>query len=138
MQMATTFTPQSILPHAQAAEQPYRYPPLREFVEPDWTRIPGYAHVTSQEWESARWQRQHTIKNLDQLRKALGPLLPDDLARSIERDGRERATMSMLLPPQMLNTMDVSNLWDDPIRRYMIPAYRDRHPVWPSHPMASR
>jgi lysine 2,3-aminomutase len=78
------------------------------------------------------------VKNLDQLRKALGHLLPDDLARSIERDQRERATMSMLVPPQMINTMDVSNLWDDPIRHYMIPAYRDRHPVWPSHPMATR
>jgi lysine 2,3-aminomutase len=46
--------------------------------------------------------------------------------------------MSMLVPPQMINTMDVSDLWGDPIRHYMIPAYRDRHPVWPSHPMATR
>ena len=128
----------AVVRRAQAGEQPYRYPPTREFVEPDWRRIPGYAGVTAAEWESARWQRQHSVKNLDQLRKALGDLLPDDLARSIERDQRERATMSMLVPPQMLNTMDTTDLWGDPIRRYMIPAYRDRHPVWPSHPMAER
>ena len=132
-------SPETALPlRAHASEQPYHYPPQRDFVEPDWRRIPGYRDVSAEEWASARWQRQHTVKNLDQLRKTLGDLLPEDLAKSIERDGRERATMSMLVPPQMINTMDVSNLWDDPIRHYMIPAYRDRHPVWPSHPMAQR
>jgi lysine 2,3-aminomutase len=128
----------ALIRRAHASEQPYRYPPQRVFEEPDWRRIPGYADVTEREWRSARWQRQHTVKNLDGLRATLGPLLPEDLARSIDRDQRERATMSMLVPPQMINTMDVSDLWGDPIRHYMIPAYRDRHPVWPSHPMAQR
>ena len=136
--MATTSPETALHLRAHASEQPYHYPPKRDFVEPDWRRIPGYADVSDADWRSARWQRQHTVKNLDQLRKTLGPLLPEDLAKSIERDQRERATMSMLVPPQMINTMDVSNLWDDPIRHYMIPAYRDRHPVWPSHPMAQR
>jgi lysine 2,3-aminomutase len=26
----------------------------------------------------------------------------------------------------------------DPIRRYMLPVFSDRHPIWPSHPQASR
>jgi hypothetical protein len=26
---------------AHAAEQPFEYPLRREFVEPDWTRLPG-------------------------------------------------------------------------------------------------
>ena len=136
--MATTSPETALHLRAHASEQPYHYPPKRDFVEPDWRRIPGYADVSETDWRSARWQRQHTVKNLDQLRKTLGQLLPEDLAKSIERDQRERATMSMLVPPQMINTMDVANLWDDPIRHYMIPAYRDRHPVWPSHPMAQR
>ncbi|HEY7875267.1 MAG TPA: lysine 2,3-aminomutase, partial [Actinomycetota bacterium] len=119
-------------------DQPYRYPPRREFVEPDWRRLPGYRDVTEEEWLSARWQRLHSVKNLDELRRAFGPLLPDDLAESIARDQRERATMSMLVPPQMLNTMDETDLWGDPIRRYMVPAFADRDPEWPSHPMASR
>jgi lysine 2,3-aminomutase len=29
-------------PKAQAAPQPFAYPIRREFVEPDWTRLPGY------------------------------------------------------------------------------------------------
>ena len=71
---------------AQAAEQPYVYPPSREWAEPDWTRIPGYRDVTREQWESARWQRQHSVKNLGQLKAALGDLLPADLEESIARD----------------------------------------------------
>jgi lysine 2,3-aminomutase len=46
--------------------------------------------------------------------------------------------MSMLLPPQMLNTMDERDLWNDPVRRYMLPAFDDRDAEWPSHPLSTR
>ena len=123
---------------AHASEQPFRYPLEREFVEPDWTRLPGYREVSVQEWESAQWQRAHSVKNLRELKEALGPFLTDDLAADIQRDMLERATMSMLVPPQMLNTMDEDDLRADPVRRYMAPAFSERDPVWPSHPYASR
>ncbi|SEM10753.1 L-lysine 2,3-aminomutase [Stigmatella aurantiaca] len=123
---------------AGPAQQPISYPTRREFLEPDWRRIPAYKDVTSEEWESALWQRKHTIKNLRELKAALGPLLPEDLAASIERDQQERATMSVLLPPQMLNTMNLEDLWGDPVRRYMLPAFADRRTDWPNHPRASR
>jgi lysine 2,3-aminomutase len=120
------------------APQPISYPTRREFLEPDWRRIPAYKDVSAAEWESAVWQRKHTIKNLRELKAALGPLLPEDLAASIERDQKERATMSLLLPPQMLNTMNLEDLWQDPVRRYMLPAFDDRRTDWPNHPKASR
>ena len=120
------------------AAQPYSYRTEVESREPDWRRLPGYREVSVEQWESARWQRQHSVKNLTELRRAFGDLLPEDLVASIERDQRERATMSMLIPPQMLNTMDEHDLWSDPIRRYMIPAFADRDPEWPSHPYAQR
>jgi lysine 2,3-aminomutase len=123
---------------AHASPQPYPYPPERDWVEPDWRRIPAYRDVTQAHWRSAKWQRQHSVKNLDELRKALGDKLPGDLADSVRRDQAERATMSMLVPPQMINTMDLTDLWADPIRRYMIPAFADRDPEWPSHPRAQR
>jgi lysine 2,3-aminomutase len=118
--------------------QPFKYPLSRQFVEPDWTRLPGFKGVSRQEWESAVWQRKHTVKNLRELKAVLGDLLPDSLAESIDRDQRERATMSLLITPHMLNTMNTDDLWSDPLRRYMLPAFADRHPVWPSHPKASR
>jgi lysine 2,3-aminomutase len=120
------------------AAQPFKYPLEQPFVEPDWRRLPGYRDVTAEEWESALWQRKHTVKNLKELKAALGSLLPDALAVGIERDQRERATMSILLPPQMINTMDETDLWSDPVRRYMLPAIEDRRTDWPSHPRASR
>ncbi|MGH2573832.1 MAG: KamA family radical SAM protein [Actinomycetota bacterium] len=125
-------------PRAHASEQPFRYPLDREFVEPDWTRFPGYRGVTSAQWESAQWQRAHTVKNLKELKGAVGGYLTDRLASDIERDMFERATMSMLIPPQMINTMGEEDLYADPVRRYMAPAFSEREPEWPSHPRATR
>ena len=120
------------------AGQPIPYPIKREYVEPDWTRIPGYQGVSAADWENATWQRKHTVKNLREFKDVLGPHLPDDLALSIGQDMEQRATMSMLIPPQMINTMNMADLWRDPVRRYMAPAFADRRTDWANHPKASR
>jgi lysine 2,3-aminomutase len=138
-EIATALTGQlRALESTSAGDQPYAYPPERPFVEPEWRRLPGYKDVTDAEWTNAKWQRLNTVKNLGELQKVFGDLLPADLAESITRDQVERATMSMLIPPQMLNTMDETDLWGDPIRHYMIPAFADRHAEWPSHPHSQR
>lgn len=118
--------------------QPFSYPLKRQFVEPDWNRIPGYAGVSTADWESALWQRRHTVKNLKELKAALGDLLPETLLAALDKDQKERATMSILITPHMINTMNMDDLWGDPLRRYMLPAFDDRDPNWPNHPMASR
>ncbi len=124
-------------------EQPYRYTPV-ELVEPEWTRFPGWKQVTSAEWQSVQWQRAHCVKNLRQLRAVLGELVEDRFYADLERDQAERATMSMLVPPQMVNTMvphavpATEDLYADPIRRYMLPVFSDRRTDWPSHPHATR
>jgi lysine 2,3-aminomutase len=123
---------------AHTGDQPFTYPLQRPYEEPDWTRFPGYADVTKEQWESAQWQRAHTVKNLKEFKVALGDHLSDELYADIERDQQERATMSMLIPPQMINTMVESDLYGDPVRRYMAPAYSERQPDWPSHPLSSR
>jgi lysine 2,3-aminomutase len=73
-----------------------------------------------------------------ELKAALGEFLTDELARDLERDQAERATMSILITPHMINTMDERALREDPLRRYMLPAFSDRRTDWPSHPRASR
>ncbi|MEJ7688972.1 MAG: lysine 2,3-aminomutase [Nocardioidaceae bacterium] len=124
-------------------EQPYPYTRV-ELVEPDWTRLPGWKGVTAQEWASVQWQRAHCVKNLKQLRAVYGDLLEDRLYDDLERDQAERATMSMLMPPQMVNTMVPHTLpttelmYADPVRRYMLPVFSDRRTDWPSHPHATR
>src|ERR687896_2260662 len=128
----------SRVPRAHATAQPFTYPLQRDWAEPDWTRLPGFRDVTRTEWETAQWQRAHTVKNLRQLTAVYGDMFPGDLLDSVEKDQAERATMSMLLPPQMLNTMDERDLWADPVRRYMLPAFDDRDAEWPSHPLSTR
>jgi lysine 2,3-aminomutase len=124
-------------------EQPYRYH-RQELVEPDWQRLPGWRDVTREEWESAQWQRAHCVKNVAQLRAVYGDLLEDRFYDDVARDQAERATMSILLPPQMVNTMvptavpTTDAMYADPVRRYMLPAFSDRDAEWPSHPRASR
>jgi lysine 2,3-aminomutase len=125
---------------ADPSRQPFAYPLKRQFVEPDWTRLPGYKGVTKEQWESALWQRQHSAKNLKDLKDVFGPYLTDELAGEIVKDQAEKATMSLLIPPQMLNTMNEKDLKGDPVRRYMIPMVSDRmaDDNWPNHPRASR
>ncbi|MEQ1375309.1 hypothetical protein, partial [Salmonella enterica] len=77
----------------------------RELVEPDWTRFPGWREITAEQWADVQWQRVSCVKNLRQLRTVMGDLLTEDFYADLERDQAERATMSMLVPPQMLNTM---------------------------------
>ncbi|MDO9380080.1 MAG: lysine 2,3-aminomutase [Nocardioidaceae bacterium] len=130
-----------------SGDQPYTYrrTPL---VEPDWTRYPGFADVTEEQWRSAQWQRSHCVKNIRQLREVVGPGLDERFLADLERDQAARATMAMLLPPQMLNTMVphlapseagfTEALYADPVRRYMTPVFSDRRTDWPSHPFATR
>jgi lysine 2,3-aminomutase len=128
-------------------DQPYVYQ-RQELTEPDWRRFPGWADVTTAEWESVQWQRAHCVKNARQLRKVMGEGLAETFFTDLEQDQRSRATMSMLVPPQMVNTMApavaasdpgfTDAFYADPVRRYMIPVFSDRRADWPSHPYAQR
>ena len=135
------------------AAQPYRYR-RRELVEPDWRRFPGWAGVAPAQWRDAQWQRVHCVRTIRQLHDVLGDRVADRFYADLAADQAELATMSMLIPPQMLNTMvpdpdpdpDIGGpgtdltaaFYADPIRRYMLPVRSDRDPIWPSHPHASR
>ena len=124
-------------------DQPYGYR-RHGLIEPDWRRMPGWRDVTQADWESVQWQRAHCVKNVKQLREVFGDLLDDRFYADLERDQAERATMSLLVPPQMINTMvpaavpTTDAIYADPVRRYMLPVFSDRDADWPSHPRSSR
>jgi lysine 2,3-aminomutase len=129
-----------------ATRHPYTYV-RTALVEPDWRRLPGWRDVTAAQWRDAQWQRAHCVKNARQLRAVLGDLLAEAVYTDLGADARDFATMSMLIPPQMLNTIAprTSHRGDyteaflaDPVRRYMLPVRSDRDPHWPSHPYAQR
>ena len=123
---------------ATATKQPYSYTYSSNFLEPDWKRIPGYKEVSESDWNSALWQKRNFIKTVAQLKQVLGAFLTDAMALDILKDQAERSTMSMLVPPQMINTMRVEDFKNDPVRLYMIPFFSDRNKNWPSHPKAGR
>ena len=134
-----------------SSEQPYAYR-RRELVEPDWTRLPGWSAVTAEQWADVQWQRAHCVKSIRQLGEVAGDLLQDRFFADLERDQAQRATMSMLVPPQMLNTIVPDShdhgtpsaqqftdaFYADPVRRYMLPVFSDRRTDWASHPYSSR
>ncbi|GIF47835.1 L-lysine 2,3-aminomutase [Asanoa ferruginea] len=130
-------------PAATGGGQPYEYR-RRPLVEPDWTRFPGWRHITRDQWESAQWQRVNCVKNVKQLQAVLGDLVGETFYKDLLEDQKALATMSMLVTPQMLNTMmsggtmSTEAFYLDPVRRYMIPVASDRRTDWPSHPYASR
>jgi len=119
-------------------KQPYAYKYNPTFDEPDWTRLPAYKTVTEKEWNDSVWQRRNSVKNVKEMKDVFGADMPESLALDILKDQAERATMSMLIPPQMLNTMNEKDLLHDPIRRYMAPLFSERDPKWPNHPRAGR
>ena len=132
----------------RGAGQPYAYG-RAELEEPEWRRFPGWVDVTAEQWRSAQWQRAHCVKNVAQLRGVLGDLVSDTFYDDLAADVAGAATMSMLLPPQMLNTMasrvdpsGAGSLTDafyaDAVRRYMLPVASDRRTEWTSHPYATR
>ncbi|OLB74055.1 MAG: lysine 2,3-aminomutase [Actinobacteria bacterium 13_2_20CM_2_71_6] len=132
--------------NSDAARQPYSYV-RTTLVEPDWRRLPGWRDVTQAQWRDPQWQRAHCVKNPQQLRAVVGDLLSEHFYTDLAADHQQFATMSMLIPPQMLNTMapgaaDPKAFTDaffaDPVRRYMLPVLSDRDPHWPSHPYAQR
>jgi lysine 2,3-aminomutase len=142
----TTMT--DLLEPVAALAQPYAYK-RTELVEPDWRRFPGWADVTDEEWRSAQWQRSHCVKNTAQLKAVLGDLVDDRFYADVEADIAGAATMSMLIPPQMLNTIACSTtpagagslteaFYADPVRRYMLPVLSDRRTDWMSHPHSTR
>jgi len=128
-------------------DQPYEYV-RRTLVEPDWRRLPGWAHVTDAQWRDAQWQRVNCVKSIKQLRAVTGDLIEDRFYEDLQADQAQLATMSMLIPPQMFNTMAphapttpaafTEAFYADPIRHYMLPVRSDRDPIWPNHPKASR
>ena len=144
-----------ILPYPRATREPLssRTPTAApSWSSPTGPGCPAGPASTAEQWADAQWQRAHCVKNLKQLHDVMGDLLEERFYADLERDQAERATMSMLIPPQMVNTIVPAShdggtptpaafteaFYADPVRRYMLPVFSDRRTDWPSHPHASR
>ena len=120
---------------ADPSRQPFQYPLKKSFVEPDWTRLPGYKGVSKADWK-ARFGRGSTRSSASRVQGRLRAA-PDRrfIAAEILRT---KTCHDVMLSPQMLNTINERNFRGDPVRHYMLPIVSDRNKEWPNHPKASR
>ena len=102
----TTLTDPAQTGFTAVTDQPYTYV-RKELSEPDWRRYPDWATVTESEWRDPQWQRAHSVKNIRQLRAVAGDLLDERFYADLAADQQQRATMSMLLPPQISDSLPV-------------------------------
>ncbi|KLK89751.1 L-lysine 2,3-aminomutase [Microvirga vignae] len=83
------------------------------------------------EFADAAWQERHAVTRVDQLRAWVGGDADGNLMRDIEL-GLARAPMAMRITPYVLNLIDWSNFFQDPIRKQFIPIGSE---ILPSHPL---
>ena len=111
-----------------SAEQPYAYR-RPSSSSPTGPGCPGWRDVTAERVGSRRSGSGRTAsRTSSSCGTLMGDLLDDRFYADLERDQAERATMSMLVPPQMMNTMV-------PATAPRRPAYRGvlRRPGAPLH-----
>jgi lysine 2,3-aminomutase len=89
------------------------------------------------------------VRSVRRLRDVVGDWLADSVYDDLAADQERYATMSLLITPQLLNTMVpaarsgspgslTDGFYADPVRRYILPLASDRLREWASHPTARR
>lgn len=95
-----------------------------------WRRIPAYAAVEGNQFQTHTFQSQHTVTNVRQLRDALGRLVADSFYDDVI-EGLKHAPMALRISPYLLSLIDWSNPYRDPIRTQFLPVASQ---LEPNHP----
>jgi lysine 2,3-aminomutase len=95
-----------------------------------WRRLPGFASVSQQEFESHQFQQRATVTGVEQLRRVLGDRQSEGFFQDLEK-GLASAPMALRLSPHLLALAN----WEDPqdpILRQFLPLrrwQREDHPM---------
>ena len=110
---------------------PEKIPEHRQLRDDDfWRRIPGYAHLSTGEFNDHRFQSRNSITSIRKLRDVLGRLVSDAFYQDVER-GLQKATMSVRISPYILGLIDWQDPFSDPLRTQFLPLFSR---VQPDHP----
>lgn len=105
--------------------------PHREFrTDPFWQVIPEWQNVSEAEFGNHLWQSKHSIRKIDQVRKALGGRISDALIADMEA-GQHIAPMNIRITPYVFSLIDWDNPVDDPLRKQFLPLGSQ---MLPDHP----
>jgi lysine 2,3-aminomutase len=95
-----------------------------------WRAIPGFAHIGAAEFHTHLFQARHSVTNVQQLRDALGSLVPDSFFKDLS-DGLQRAPMALRISPYLLSLIDWTQPDTDPIRAQFMPLASRQQPDHP-------
>jgi lysine 2,3-aminomutase len=95
-----------------------------------WAGIPAYENVRQAEFQTHRFQTQHTVTNLRQLRDTLQQVVPATFYADVEQ-GLARAPMALRITPYLLSLVDWENPYGDPIRTQFLPVASQQQPDHP-------
>ena len=93
----------------------------RNFREDEfWRKIPAWSSVSRVEFEDHRWQLKHSIRKIEQVQKALGPLCTPELMSDLEA-GQKITPMNIRITPYIFSLINWSDPWEDPLRKQFLP-----------------
>jgi len=85
-----------------------------------WKIIPAWAAVTRGEFSSHLWQMKHSIRKVEQVKKALGARLSEEIYNDILA-GQKITPMNIRITPYIFALIDWENPKDDPLRKQFLP-----------------
>lgn len=85
-----------------------------------WKKIPAWSAVKSEEFGDHLWQLKNSIRKIEQVQKALGPLCTPELLSDLEH-GQKITPMNIRITPYIFALIDWKNPWDDPLRKQFLP-----------------
>ena len=96
-----------------------------------WRALPGYAHVSKEDFRSHLFQQRNAVTNPRQLRETLGALVPESFYEDLAA-GIANAPMALRISPYLLALIAWSDPVGDPIRTQFLPLRSQQHA---DHPM---
>jgi lysine 2,3-aminomutase len=95
-----------------------------------WQAIPEWSNVSEVEFNNHLWQSKHSIRKIEQVRKALGHRISDSLIADMEA-GQRKAPMNIRITPYVFALIDWDNPVEDPLRKQFLPLGSQ---MLPDHP----
>lgn len=103
----------------------------REFrTDEFWRAIPEWSAVSAEEFGNHLWQSKNSIRKIEQVRKALGDRIPEEIMRDMEA-GIHKATMNVRITPYVFSLIDWDHPVEDPLRKQFLPLASQ---MLPDHP----
>lgn len=97
-----------------------------------WKEIPIWKDVTKEEFADFRWQQKNSIRKFEQVKKALGDRLSDEIYEDMLA-AQKITPMNVRITPYIFSLINWDNPIEDPLRKQFLPIasqYLPDHPYY--------